>query len=195
MQYIHWNSLAPNNRKWGTLKTLVRRAYETCSIDEYLRGELKHIRGTFDEINNYPHWKKLKEIKNKQASQRNIFQGNNNEDQKQHLLVLPYKGHKGEQVVNSVRKRLNVLLPRNVKVKTCYTGKRLSSCFKIKDRKKFDHEHDLIYHIKCPEESCTVDDIGVSGRRVIERVKYRNGRNKLSHMLRHSIEKNMPKLQ
>ena len=101
MQYIHWNSLAPNNRKWGTLKTLVRRAYETCSIDEYLRGELKHIRGTFDEINNYPHWKKLKEIKNKQVSQRNIFQGNNNEGQKQHLLVLPYKGHKGEQVVNS----------------------------------------------------------------------------------------------
>ena len=44
-----------NNRKWGTLKTLVRRAYEACSIDEYLRGELKHIRGTFDEINNYPH--------------------------------------------------------------------------------------------------------------------------------------------
>ena len=106
------------------------------------------------------------------------------------MLVLPYKGHKGEQVVNSVGKRLNVLLLRNVIVKTCYAGKRLSSCFKIKDRKKFDHEHDLIYHIKCPEESCTVDYVGVSGRRLIERVKYRNGINQSSHMLRHSIEKN-----
>ena len=74
----------------------------------------------------------FKEIKNKQAYQRKnnkqayqryISQDNNNEDQKQHLLVLPYKGHKGEQVVNSVRKRLNIVLPRNVKIRTCYTGK------------------------------------------------------------------------
>ena len=33
----------------------------------------------------------IKEIKNKQAYQRNISQDNNNEDQKQHLLVLTYK--------------------------------------------------------------------------------------------------------
>ena len=31
---------------------------------------------------------------------------------------------------------------------------------------KFDHGHDLIYHIKCPEELCTDDYIGESGRRV-----------------------------
>ena len=28
--YIHWNLFLPNNWRWGTLKTLVRRAYETC---------------------------------------------------------------------------------------------------------------------------------------------------------------------
>ena len=166
--YMHRNSFAPNNWKWGTLKTLVRTAYETCSTDEYLRDELKHIRSTFNEINNYPHWVSstvFKEIKNKQAYQRNISRGNNDEDQKQHLLVLPYKGHKGEQVVNSMRKRLNVVLARNVKIRTCYTRKRLSSCFKFKSRMKFYHEHDLIYHVKCPEESCTNDYIGESGRR------------------------------
>ena len=68
--YIHWNSFAPNNWKWGTLKILVRRAYETCSTDKYLRDELKHIRRTFNEISNYPNWvisKVFKEIKNKQA--------------------------------------------------------------------------------------------------------------------------------
>ena len=31
--YMHWNPFAPNNWKWGTLKTLVCRAYETCSTD------------------------------------------------------------------------------------------------------------------------------------------------------------------
>ena len=89
-----------------------------------------------------------------------------------------------------MRKLLNVVLPRNVKVRTCYTGKSLSSCFKTKDRMIFDHEHDLIYQVKCPEESCTDDYIGESGRRVIERVKDHNGRDKLSHILKHSIEKN-----
>ena len=53
--YIHWNSFAPNNWKLGTLETLVRRAYETCSTDEYLRDKLKHIRVTLNEIINYPH--------------------------------------------------------------------------------------------------------------------------------------------
>ena len=53
--YIHWNSFAPNNWKFGKLETLVRRAYETCSTDEYLRDELKHIRVTLNKIINYPH--------------------------------------------------------------------------------------------------------------------------------------------
>ena len=33
--YINWKSLAPNNWKWGTLKTLVARAYNICSNDYY----------------------------------------------------------------------------------------------------------------------------------------------------------------
>ena len=43
----------------------------------------------FNEVNNYPYWvisKVIKEIKNKQAYQRNISQDDTNEDQKQHLL-------------------------------------------------------------------------------------------------------------
>ena len=59
-----------------------------------------------------------------------------------------------------------------------------------KRRIKFDHEHDLIYHVKCPEELCTDHCIGEPGRRVVERVKDHNTRDKSSHMLRHSIEKN-----
>ena len=91
--------------------------------------------GTFNEINNYPHWvisKVFKEIKNKQVYQRNIFLDNKNDGQKKHLLVLPHKRHKGEQMVNSMRKQLNVVLGRNVKIRTCYTGKRLRFCSKLK---------------------------------------------------------------
>ena len=98
-------------------------------------------------------------------------------------------------MVNSMRKWLNVVLPRNVNIKTCYTGKRLSFWLKIKDRKKFDHENDLVYHVKVPEELCTDDCIGESGRWVMkEWVKYHNGRDKSSNMLRHSIKKNHAKV-
>ena len=58
-----------------------------------------------------------------------------------------------------MRKRLNVALPGNVKIRTCSTDKR------------------LIYHVKCPEEACTDEYIGESGRQVIEGVKYHNGIN------------------
>ena len=33
--YINWKSLAPSNWKWGTLKRLVRHAYDVCSSDKW----------------------------------------------------------------------------------------------------------------------------------------------------------------
>lgn len=55
---------------------------------------------------------------------------------------------------------------------------------------EFHQEDDLIYHVECPEESCSDGYIGESDRRVTERVKDHNGTGKSSHMLWHSIEKN-----
>ena len=79
-------------------------------------------------------------------------------------------------MIKSKKKYLNVILPRIVRVRTYYTGKRLNSSFKTKETMKFDHEHDLIYHVKCPEESCTDDYIGEPGRLVTEHAKDHNGR-------------------
>ena len=65
---MNWYSFAPKNWKWATLKTLVRRAHINCSTEENLKKELNHIRKTFNEINNCPHWvitkvfKKIKEL-------------------------------------------------------------------------------------------------------------------------------------
>ena len=52
--YISCKSFAPNNWKWGTLKTLVTKAFDICSADEYLKEELEHIRKVFHHRNNYP---------------------------------------------------------------------------------------------------------------------------------------------
>ena len=53
--YMNWYSFATKRWKWGTLKTLVRRAHVTCSTDKHLKDKLKHIKKTFNEIINYWH--------------------------------------------------------------------------------------------------------------------------------------------
>ena len=67
------------------------------------------------------------------------------------LLMIPYQGRKGEQAIKTIRKTIKRLLPSNIKVKVSFTGKKLNSCFNIKDRTKFEHRHDVIYLRKCPE--------------------------------------------
>ena len=54
--YINWKSFSSNNWKWGTLKTLVLRAYDICSTGKYLKEELNHIETVFKHQNNYPSW-------------------------------------------------------------------------------------------------------------------------------------------
>ena len=81
---------------------------------------------------------------------------------KNHILVLPYQGEKGIHIVNSIKSYVNKILPKNVKVQTAFTGKRLSSCFKTK-------------------ENCLDDYIGESARCIIERIKDHGGRDTKSH--------------
>ena len=108
---------------------------------------------------------------------------------KNHILVLPCQGEKGIHIFNSMKSYVSKILPKNVKVQTAFTGKRLSSCFKTKDRAKFEHQRDIIYQVKCSAENCLNDYIGESARRIIERVKYNGGRDTKSHLLKHSSEK------
>ena len=78
-------------------------------------------------------------------------------DLKCHILALPYQGQKCDFIIKSMWKRLKTLLPDNVKTDVAFQGKQLSSCFNIKDKTKFPHKHDLVYHAKCAEESCNDD--------------------------------------
>ena len=88
-----------------------------------------------------------------------------------------------------MRKRLKTLLPDNIKTDVAFQGKQLSSSFNIKDKTKFPHKHDLVYHTKCAEESCNDDYVGETARRISERVLDDSGRDKNSHILKHQIEK------
>ena len=111
-------------------------------------------------------------------------------EQKRHLLILPYQGDRGNTLVKSLQKRLHNLLPNHINTQVTYTGKKLSTCFNIKDQTKFEHQHDIVYNGKCPEVDCIDNYIGEASRRVSERIIDHNGRDKKSHSFRHSVEHN-----
>ena len=69
-----------------------------------------------------------------------------------------------------------------------YTGTKLGSNFQIKDKTKFDHKHDLVYYVKCPE--CQEDYIGEIGRRLYERICDHSGKDSNSLMLKNYLENN-----
>ena len=72
-----------------------------------------------------------------------------------------------------------------------HSGTKLGSNFQIKDKTKFDHKHDLVYYVKCPE--CQEDYIGEIGRRLHEWICDHSGKDSKPHMLKHSLENNHKK--
>ena len=68
-------------------------------------------------------------------------------------LTLPYAGHKGETIINKMRKHINKTIPNTnaTKIQIMYNTKKLGSKFKIKDQTKKEHQHNLVYHAKCPD--------------------------------------------
>ena len=84
-----------------------------------------------------------------------------------------------------MNKYVNKVLPNNTKIKAVLKSNKLTSCFNIKDKLDFEHNHDL--NSKCTEPSCIGDNVGESARRITETIKYHNGRDIAS--VDHSIEK------
>ena len=108
---------------------------------------------------------------------------------KSHLLLLPYQGEKGLQLTKSLKRNLKILLSSTVKSNTGFTAKKLSTCFQIKDQKKFEHKHDIFYLATCPEDNCSENYIGESGHRISEIIIDHGGRDKKLHIFKHSSEK------
>ena len=144
-------------------------------------------------MNNYPHWvitKVFKEIKEITSSEKEVqVEEAENTSIKNHFLVLAYQGEKGICIVNSMERYVKKILPENVKIETTFTGKRISSCIKTKDRTKFEHQANIIYQVKCSSETCLDDYIGGPARHLIERVKDHSGKDTKLHVLKHSSEK------
>ena len=68
-----------------------------------------------------------------------------------------------------MKKKLKTLFPNNFITQISFKGKKLNSCFKIKDTVNFEHKNELIYHGKCSANNCKDDYIGETSRSISER--------------------------
>ena len=68
-----------------------------------------------------------------------------------------------------------------------YTGRKLGSFFHVKDKTDAQHKFDLVYKV-CSAPTCNDTYIGEVERRLMERIKDHSGRDKNSHLVKHSIE-------
>ena len=153
----------------------------SCSTDQLLEWELKYLEKVFHEKNNYPKYivkqilhEAFEEHSCKNATNTTLDEQNETENttEKKHMLVLPYRGKKGDWdfIIKSMKKRFRNLLPPCMVPKVVFTGSKLSSKFQVKDRTIFSHNHDIFYQGKCPENSCPDNCAGETARRISERV-------------------------
>ena len=88
-------------------------------------------------------------------------------------------------------KRLNTSLHNDFNTQIAFNGKKLNSCFKIKDTVNFEHKHDLVCHGKSAVNNFKDDYIGETGRQFSKRIMDYNGRDVNSHLLNAIWEKNI----
>ena len=111
-----------------------------------------------------------------------------NENERRHLLTIPYQVENGDSLIKSMKRILKKILPINVKPQITYTGRKLRSLFQTKDQTTFEHKHDVIYHGKRSAKNCVDYYIGETARRVNERILDHTGRETNFHLLKHSLE-------
>ena len=85
---------------------------------------------------------------------------------------------------------MSKILPDKQKATLSYTSIKLGSNFNVKDITKKKLEHDLVYRVKCPEETCNETYNGETGRRLIEQIDEHREKDKNSHVYEHSVNSN-----
>ena len=162
-----------------------------------MEKEVKHLKHVFITINGFPPWvvsQVINRVENK-VSTTQINQSIVHKEPlnvKQHKLILPYKGKKGEHTLKNVKCHITKLLPEQEGVGLAFTGTKLGTKFNIKDKTSKEHQHDLTYSVVCPDANCNEEHNGETGRRLIERVHKHSGNDFNSHIFKHSIETDHP---
>ena len=125
----------------------------------------------------------IKQLQQAQQISSNTTNEKENDNKKIHWLLLPYQRDEDCNIIKSMNKCVNKLLPNNNKIEITLKSTKALNWAAVSMSKT--NKHDLIYHMKCPEPICIDDYVGESARRI----KDHDGRDHTSHVLKHSIEK------
>ena len=80
------------------------------------------------------------------------------------------------------------VLPENHLSRHVYRSKKLGSFLNIKDQTKLEHINDLIYFVRCPEETWSENYLGETTTKNNERVIEHAGKDIKSNMLGHQVD-------
>ena len=84
--------------------------------------------------------------------------------------------------LRNTTKEVNRILPNKHKATLIYTFTKLASNFNIKVIINTEHKHDLMYSVKCPEETCNETYSGETGRTLVERTDEHRVKDKNSYV-------------
>ena len=194
--YIHWESYAPKQWKIGTLRGMVRRAYEICSTDEELKKEITHLRKVFTTVNGYPSHLVdtiMKNVKEERNKPKNVEVKEEESETKMLMLKMPYAGEKGEGLIKDLNRTLSNTLPTNIRCRIVRTGTKLQRNFNNKDKLEDNHRSNIVYQHDCQNKRCKENYIGETERRKEVRTKEHGGIDKQSWIYKHSTQTKHPK--
>ena len=149
-QYISFHSQTPWLLKTAWIKALFYCANKICSSKQAFQQQINHIK-TLMSWNAYP-----KHVRNsiinrlKSNVNRNDNINNKKDDRKVIWINLPYLGKKGEQLTNSLIRKLKRSFKENIKFKTVYKTNKLSMFCNTKDSISAEQKSNVIYRITCP---------------------------------------------
>ena len=197
---MNWYSHAPTSWKIATLKSLIKRAFLISSKAESLKAELIYLKNTFCEKNDYPERMVEQIIENEQKSQQTVQTAQESQNEQETStdteeksvalsLNLPYAGEKGEKLISKLQRKISKVVNKAkklVSVNAVYRAKRLGGSFNIKDKIKFEHQHNVVYHSECPNKKCKSSYTGQTKCRIGKRIPQHEGKDRNSHLFRHA---------
>ena len=101
------------------------------------------------------------------------------------FMCLPYKGQQGVEIVRKFKDVLLKSIPNYVQPRIIYTGKKLGSFFRVKDKIPKEHESNLVYAFKTDEVR---DYVGETRVRYGTRTHEHKETDKASAVYKHKVE-------
>ena len=66
--------------------------------------------------------------------------------------MLLFAGAKGKTMLKLMNRLIKRIVPHDVNTRITYTGHNVNTRFQIKYKTAQIHQHNVVYHVKCPDQ-------------------------------------------